>query len=188
MATTSADWSNTFRRSTVHPAVFAVRDPAVAIELLDWAASRLLPHRHQAYAFSAELDGWALLDGGFSYLQSRAHGRLRSGLRVIGWSCLRYLAAKLELTPPRRLLVGEPTRRADDELRRLVDDGWVVAPPPGRQATMLVSYVDARGLYEVASTLVGMGRRPAHPVGSLPELPLTAPSWGRAPGAKWGTA
>jgi hypothetical protein len=188
MATTAADWSDTFRRSTVHPAVFAVRDPAIATELLEWAARHSLPHRHQAYAFSAELDGWALLDGGLSCLQSRAHGRLRSGLRVIGWSCLRYLAAELELTPPRRLLVGEPARRSDDELRRLVDDGWVVASPPMRQATMLVSYVDARGLCEVACALVGANQRSAL-FGGLSERPVSMSPWSRTSNAaKWGTA
>lgn len=150
-----ADWSTVFRRSTVHPAVFAVRDGMAAADLVAWARGQSLAHRHQAYAFSAELDGWALLDGGLSYLQSRAHGRLRSGMRVIGWWALRHLSAQLELTPPRRLLVGESQRRAPDELERLAADSWVVAAPPGRQATLLVSYVDARGLNEVACTLVG---------------------------------
>jgi hypothetical protein len=159
--TTDPDWSVAFRRSTVHPAVFAVRDRVAATELLTWAAGRSLAHRHQAYAFSAELDGWALLDGGLSYLQSRARGRLRSGLRVLGWSALRYLSEQLGLAPPRRLLVGEPGRRPDDELVRLADEGWVVANPPLRQATLLVSYVDARGLHEVACTLAGPPGRPA---------------------------
>jgi hypothetical protein len=167
-ATTDPDWSVAFRRSTVHPAVFAVRDRDVATELLTWAAGRPLAHRHQAYAFSAELDGWALLDGGLSYLQSRARGRLRSGLRVIGWGALRYLAAQLALVPPRRLLVGESGRRSDDDLHRLAQDGWVVAQPPARQATMLVSYVDARGLNEVACTLAGASAaRPQHLIKDL---------------------
>jgi hypothetical protein len=152
----SADWSTVFRRSTVHPAVFAVRDPAVADDLVAWAGRQNLAHRHQAYAFSAELDGWALLDGGLSYLRSRASGRLRSGLRVIGWSTLRLLIADLGLVAPRRLLVGEPARHPDAELRRLAEQGWVAQGPPSRQATLLVSYVDARGLSEIASTLVGL--------------------------------
>jgi hypothetical protein len=136
--------------------VFAVRTPTATEELIDWARRHDLAHRHQAYAFSAELDGWAVLDGGLSYLQSRARGRLRSGLRVIGWSVLRLLAAELDLVPPRRLLVGEAGRPSDAELRRLADAGWVAHGPPSRQATMLVSYVDARGLAEVAGALVGM--------------------------------
>jgi hypothetical protein len=164
MTTAGADWSTTFRRSTVHPAVFAVRDPGAAKELLAWAAEGRLPHRHKAYAFSAELDGWALLDGGLSDLHSRARGRLRSGMRVVGWSALRLVSAELGLTPPRRLLMGEPGRRSDADLRRLAEVGWVVVGPPVRQAGLLVSYVDARGLFDVACALVGhapQGRRPA---------------------------
>lgn len=159
MTTAGTDWSTMFRRSTVHPAVFVVRDREASGELVDWAQQRPLAHRHKAYAFSAELDGWAMLDGGLSYLRSRARGRLRSGLRIVGWSTLRYVAAELYLTPPRRLLVGEPGRRTDADLRDLVTDGWVAVAPPLRQATLLVSYVDARGLYDVASTLVGHAAR-----------------------------
>lgn len=154
MAVAGADWSTVFRRSTVHPAVFAVGDRTAAGELVAWAAERSLAHRHKAYAFSAELDGWALLDGGLSYLQSRARGRLRSGLRLVGWSVLRYVAVEMGLTPPRRLLVGEPGRATDAELSSLVDGGWVTVPPPVRQAALLVSYVDARGLRDVACVLV----------------------------------
>lgn len=195
MATTrDPDWSVAFRRSSVHPAVFAVRDRIITTELLTWAAARPLAHQHQAYAFSAELDGWALLDGGLSYLQSRARGRLRSGLRVIGWAALRHLAAELGLVPPRRLLVGEPSRHLDDDLGRLAADGWVVAGPPARQATLLVSYVDARGLNEVACTLAHppairdfcaarpAGRRPPAPRGSGAEFLDRGRGWvGQAP-------
>jgi len=153
----AADWSAAFRRSTMHPAVFTVHDGAAATRILAWAAERPLVHRHKAYAFSAELDGWALLDGGLSYLQSRARGRLRSGLRVIGWSALRLLCAELGLARPSRLLVGEPWRCPEGELHRLADAGWVVLPPPARQANLLVAYVDAQGLADVACRLVGPG-------------------------------
>jgi hypothetical protein len=151
----SADWSTVFRRSTVHPAVFAVRDLAFSAELIAWSRGQGLAHRHQAYAFSAELDGWALLDGGLSQLQARASGRLRSGLRIIGWSALRLLVHELDLQQPRRLLVGEPPRRSCAELGRLLAQGWVSQAPPARQAALLVSYVDARGLAAVAGTLLG---------------------------------
>jgi len=150
----AADWSTVMRRSSAHPAVFAVRDAASAERLMAWAHERGFAYRHQAYAFAAELDGWAVLDGGLSYLEARASGRLRSGLRVIGWSVLRLLAEEFGLQPPRRLLVGEPARLPVEELVRLAAAGWVSHGPPSRQAGMLVSYVDARGLGEVAARLV----------------------------------
>jgi hypothetical protein len=96
-------------------------------------------------------------------LEARASGRLRSGLRVIGWAALRLLADELELQPPRRLLVGESVRLPLADLRRLAAQGWVTQAPATRQATLLVSYVDARGLAEVAATLVGPPVSPSLP-------------------------
>jgi hypothetical protein len=138
----------------VHPAVFSIRDPGAAVALIDWAGGQGLTHDHHAYLLSAELDGWALLDGGLSYLQAHTHGRLRSGLRIVGWLSLRLLATEIGVVPPRRSLVGEPAPRDRQALRRLVDEGWVTYPPASAQAGLLVSYVDANGLREVADRLV----------------------------------
>jgi len=153
--TVAADWSAVFRRSTVHPAVFSIRDPGAAAALIDWAGGYGLAHDHHAYLLSAELDGWALLDGGLSYLQAHMHGRLRSGLRVVGWLSLRLLAAEIGVVAPRRLLVGEPAGRDRPALSLLAEQGWLTHPPATAQAGLLVSYVDANGLREVADQLVG---------------------------------
>jgi hypothetical protein len=165
----AADWSTVFRRSSAHPAVFAVREASTSARLMAWAHETGLAHRHQRYAFAAELDGWAMLDGGLSYLEAHASGRLRSGLRVVGWATLRLLADELALEPPRRLLVGEPARSPAALLRRLTGRGWVSLGSPSRQARMLVSYVDARGLAEIAGRLVQAGAGVTGAVGAQPD-------------------
>ena len=158
----AADWSSVFRRSTIHPGVFGVREPLAVAELIDWAAQHDLAHDHRAYLLSAQLDGWALLDGGLSYLQAQARGRLRSGLRVVGWLSLRLLTAELGLVAPRRLLVGEPVRRPQPDPEQLFASRWVAHPPAERQAALLVSYVDANGLCEIADRLIAGG--PEQPI------------------------
>jgi hypothetical protein len=152
----ASDWTTVFRRSTVHPAVFAVRDRGIAERAMQWADRVGLAHEHRAYLLAAELNGWALLDGGLSHLQSHARGRLRTGLRIVGWSALRLVAAELDVVAPRRLLVGETSRQSTSHLRHLAGDGWLACGPGSRQAGMLASYVDARGLHDIARTLVGV--------------------------------
>jgi hypothetical protein len=152
---TEKDWSVVFRRSTVHPAVFTVREPDAERELVEWAREVRLVHRHQEYAFSAELDGWALLDGGLSRLRARSSGRLRSGLRIVGWSALRLVSTELGLVAPRRRLVGEGAVASEGELRRFAWEGRVALAPAERQAGLLVGYVDAHGLGQVADALAG---------------------------------
>lgn len=112
------------------------------------------------YLLSAQLDGWALLDGGLSYLQAQARGRLRTGLRVVGWLSLRLLAAELGAVGPRRLLLGEPVRRSQADVELLPAQGWVAHPPAERQAALLVSYVDANGLCEATAQLVALPPEP----------------------------
>jgi hypothetical protein len=102
-------WSVVFRRSPIAPNVFNVK-PQWSEQVWDASREAGLVRVHtygmfQSSRFASPLPGGVLhsLDVyGFP-----TGGALRTGTRVIGISALRSVIDLLELTPPRRELVGE---------------------------------------------------------------------------------
>lgn len=149
----SGEWTGSFARSALAPAVFVV-GPGCRSAVRAWASTQRGPTATAREPHGPVLTAWAVLDGGVLAVASRQpiDGALDAGLYVVGYGAFRLLTAELGMAAPVRPLPGEPLYDLDD-LRAAHRARPPGCPDAREQAELLATCGDPGTLRRAATVL-----------------------------------